>query len=153
MPLHNPGKPYKIVLADDDRDEHFFFKRALNALSFPTSLLILENGELLMNYLLQHGAELPDLLFLDYNMPCRNGAECLAQIRNAPSLAALPVIMYSTDIQKTVVDTLYNDGAHFYIHKTDNNKLKQIITRVFMMLGENRLARPSRAEFVLNSVK
>ena len=66
-----------ILLADDDKDDHFFFSRVLKSLSFATKLTIVEDGEQLMTHLLGASNILPDVLFLDQNMPRKNGWECL----------------------------------------------------------------------------
>ena len=79
-----------FLLADDDTDDRYFFGKALKELSIPSTLTTVEDGEKLMDYLSENSKQLPDVLFLDLNMPCKNGAECLTEIKNDQQLKHLP---------------------------------------------------------------
>ena len=71
-----------ILLADDDTDDCIFFKEALDELLLPTKLMTVHDGEQLMHLLANESTELPDVLFLDLNMPRKNGFECLEEIKS-----------------------------------------------------------------------
>ena len=62
-------KQLNILLADDDTDDCIFFKEALDELLLPTHLITVHDGEQLMQLLTNETTELPDVLFLDLNMP------------------------------------------------------------------------------------
>ena len=89
-------KKLSILLADDDKDDRFFFSMALESLTVPTQLAIVLDGEKLMVYLDENSHQLPDVLFLDLNMPRKNGFECLNEIKQNNKLNELLVIIYST---------------------------------------------------------
>ncbi len=61
----------RVLLADDDEDDRIFFREALNDIPLSTSLDSVNDGDELMAVLNQQ-VLLPDLLFLDLNMPGRN---------------------------------------------------------------------------------
>jgi CheY-like chemotaxis protein len=73
----------RVLLADDDADDCLFFKEALEELPLSTSLTIVNDGDQLMKWLLKNTSRLPHVLFLDLNMPRKNGFECLTEIRLA----------------------------------------------------------------------
>jgi CheY-like chemotaxis protein len=75
-----------ILLADDDTDDCVFFKDAITELSNTTQLTAVHDGDQLMNYLTDNLENLPHVLFLDLNMPRKNGLECLSEIRLVCSL-------------------------------------------------------------------
>jgi response regulator RpfG family c-di-GMP phosphodiesterase len=140
----------EIFLADDDRDDRFFFHKELKALPFHVQFTMIEDGENLLSLLNENPAKLPDVLFLDYNMPRKNGAECLSEIKSNPLLKALPVIMYSSHLHNDVVDLVYEMGAHFYLQKTNLPELRKILYYVINLIMEKKLVRPSRDQFVLS---
>lgn len=146
-----PLKPLRILLADDDYDDHYLFNRALKMLSFTTQLTTVEDGEALMKYLAGNLTELPDILFLDHNMPRKNGAECLREIKIHPKLKVLPVIMYSTYLHEDLSDAFYVCGAHYYIKKTDQKELRKLLQHVLSLFTENKFSLPSRENFVLSA--
>ncbi len=146
-------KPIHILLADDDKDDGYFFIKALEEIQFDTRPMIVEDGEKLMNYLKRPGCKLPDVLFLDLNMPRKNGMECLLEIKAHTDLKDLPVIIYSTSLHEDVADLLYKNGAHYYVRKTDHSELKKILRHIFGLMAEGRFNRPLRNKFIANLVE
>jgi CheY-like chemotaxis protein len=133
----------EILLADDDKDDCFLFREALSELPVPTNLVTVHDGEQLMSYLSEHVKDLPDVLFLDLNMPRKNGFECLTEIKHTDTLKDLPVIMFSTSYprdmgyEQDIIKVLYNIGAQDYIRKPEDfTKLKQVIHSMLIKIGE-----------------
>lgn len=145
-------KPFHVLLADDDRDDRSFFSMALKAVNTPTRLDLVEDGEELMAHLVENAYQLPDVLFLDHNMPRKNGAECLAEIKLHPQLKALPVIIYSTSLRDEIADLFYENGAHYYVKKGDIDMLIKIVEQVFTLLA-NSPEQPTRENFILTAQK
>jgi CheY-like chemotaxis protein len=144
-----PTSPILVLLADDDSDDRFFFKRSLDAAPLTTLLTTVKDGEELMNYLLQQTEKLPHILFLDLNMPRKSGAECLVEIKSNAKLKVLPVVIYSTASHENVADLLYANGAHYYVRKTDTTQLKKILHHFLTLLMEDKFTRPQREHFIL----
>jgi len=92
----------KIIFTDDDEDDHFIFKKVLEEIPVHTNLRCLNNGQALMQYLLQHTERLPDVIFLDLNMPRKNGPDCLIEIKGNDKLKHIPVVIYSTAFHKDI---------------------------------------------------
>lgn len=68
-----------IYLADDDEDDRILFLDAVEELNLPISVVQTKDGNELINAL-RNAEHLPEVLFLDINMPCKNGFECLKEI-------------------------------------------------------------------------
>jgi len=146
-------KQLNILHADDDTDDCIFFKEALAELRLPTNHTTVHDGEELMQYLENKTNELPHVLFLDLNMPRKNGSECLSEIKFNKRLNQLTIIIFSTSFEKEVVNQLYKNGAHYYIRKpSDFSQFKKLIQQAFMSLiaQKNRL-QPSIDNFVLSA--
>ena len=140
--------PINILLADDDKDDRDFFNMALKEVSIATHLTTVSDGERLMAYLSENSENLPDVLFLDLNMPRKNGNECLVAIKSNKKLKQLPVVIYSTSLQDAAADVLYKNGAHYYLHKCDIAILSKSIHRILTLLLESP-KQPSRDKFIL----
>ena len=124
-----------ILLADDDSDDCALFEEALNEIALPTQLTTVRNGEQLMQHLEESESQLPDVIFLDLNMPRKNGFECLTEIKQSKKLEQLNVIIISTSFHQEVVDQLYKTGARLFIRKpTDFQDLKKIIHEVLSVI-------------------
>lgn len=143
-------KQLNILLADDDKDDRLFFSMALDALTIPTQLVAVVDGEKLMAYLDENRHQLPDVIFLDLNMPRKNGFECLLEIKRDDILSLLPVIIFSTSFEQDVVNNLYKNGAKYFIRKpSEFLQFKKIIQQVFTLISEEKRIKPSRDNFVL----
>lgn len=145
-----PGKQWHILLADDDKFDRYFFDLALKELSIDTRLSQAEDGEKLMQ-LLTTSTELPDVIFLDLNMPLKKGDECLVEIKANKNLAQIPVIIYSTSLHPEVTDLLYRNGAHYYLKKCDFDKLPAAIQEILQLLSENP-QQPTREKFIVHGI-
>jgi len=142
--------PLNILLADDDIDDCDFFKSALEKFPLSPNLITVNEGEQLMRQLTNEENELPHVLFLDLNMPRKNGFECLSEIKLSEKLRQIPVIIFSTSYEQGVVDLLYKNGAQYFIRKpSDFFQLKKIIQLALALIDQQNISQPTRENFVL----
>lgn len=138
-----------ILFSDDDTDDALLFTQAADLLTSPILLSFAEDGEQLMRYLAKE--MLPDMIFLDLNMPVKNGIECLGEIRGDKKLDWLPVIVYTTSDNQKDVDTCFELKANLYVVKPTSfeaiiKTLKKILTIDFKKQKEL-----SRENFLLQN--
>ena len=144
------GTPINVLLADDDEDDCLIFKEALEDLSADSFLTTVNNGEQLMRELNARTERLPDIIFLDLNMPRKAGFECLREIKQNEKLKFLKVVIYSTSFERDVVDLLYENGAQHYIRKPgDYIQLKKVISKAIKIAGTGNPAKPSKEKFII----
>ena len=107
-----------VVLADDDLDHGILFKMILEEVDPTKSLTIVKNGEELMDFL---SKQVPDLLFLDLKMPCKDGLTCLNEIRNRLGLLHLPIVVYSQSTHHSDIRRSFYNQADLYMVKPFNS--------------------------------
>lgn len=141
--------PY-ILLADDDPDDCMFFREALEALPFITSQTIVNDGEELMQWLSENTIKLPDVLFLDLNMPRKTGFQCLKEIKSNERLEKIPVVIISTSYDRAVAAELYQNGASYYIQKPIGfSQLQKLISLAVELVTKKNILRPELNNFLL----
>lgn len=59
----------------------------------------------------------PQIIFLDLNMPGRNGLDVLEEIKNTSGMKNIPVVVFSTSSDETMVNRTRALGADFYLPK------------------------------------
>ena len=139
-----------VLLADDDIDDFMFFKEALEELPLSTHLTIMQDGEKLMNLLMNETISLPHVLFLDLNMPRKNGFECLSEIKLNDRLKDLMVIILSTSFEEDAVSLLYETGAQYIIRKPPRiSQFKKIVQQAITAIEQKKVLHPTRESFVL----
>lgn len=120
-----------IMLADDDEDDRLFFKEAFEEVKIDYSISTFNDGEQLMEHLFDTANPLPDIVFLDLNMPRKSGIECLKEIRADERLQRISVAIYSTSSSEQDIEDTFVSGANVYIKKpNDFNMLKKILSDV-----------------------
>jgi len=139
-----------VLLADDDEDDCLFFKEIIDDLPFISTLSAVNSGSDLMRLLYQTADNLPDILFLDLNMPGKTGFDCLVEIKGNNRLKHLPVVIFSTSMDPVVADSLYRHGAHYYLRKPGEfSKLKELIHRAILLLLNEDRSQPPRQDFFI----
>lgn len=146
-------KQISILLAEDDKDDCYLFEKAIKELEIPFSLKIVNDGEELINYLSINSEELPDILFLDLNMPRKNGFESLVEISENEKLKNLSVIILTTSFPQDknyelgMISHLFKIKARVFVRKpNDFELLKQVILHAITMTEES-----NELKYILNA--
>lgn len=122
-----------ILLADDDADDRQFFKEAMDEIDRNTMVSVVNDGAQLIEYLHQSNHYLPDIIFLDINMPLKNGLECLRELRGDRRYKDIRIVIYSTSGADKDIEEAYNSGANVYLKKPgDFTELKTSLANVLM---------------------
>jgi DNA-binding response OmpR family regulator len=138
---------HNILLAEDDNDDYDFFLSAIKEYT-NVALRRVTNGEQLMRQLNEHIIT-PDIIFLDINMPRKNGMQCLQEIRKSTNFISIPVIIMSTTRNEDIIETFYHAGANFYICKPNlYNDLKDIIQKTLSIDWKKAKAYSPKENFV-----
>ena len=131
-------KTLRILLADDDEDDRMIFSDIVQQIENTIQLHTVTDGQQLIRWLTANESPLPDVIFLDLNMPNKNGKACLKEIKANPAISHLPVIIYSTSGSEKDIREAYHQGASLYIQKPSNiSGLKKTLTQVLSMEWQN----------------
>lgn len=108
-----------IILADDDSEDAYIFKECIKEINPSIQLEIVRNGNGLMSLLRDFH---PDLIFLDLDMPLKNGLDCLTAMNELESLQTVPKIIFSSTHKPANIDLAYELGAHLFMTKSGTFK-------------------------------
>ena len=120
-----------IYLADDDADDCLLFEDALREVCETTELVTANDGVELIDLMEKTVPPSPDVIFLDLNMPRKNGFECLELIRKTKKWKDIPVVIFSTTGQEDMIKKVHEQGANYFMRKPGSfPKLKQAIKQI-----------------------
>ncbi|REH02025.1 response regulator [Flavobacterium aquicola] len=120
-----------ITLADDDEDDRLFFIDAFEELKINTVVNTVNNGRELLNYINDPETILPNIIFLDLNMPILNGIESLKEIKQNERFKDIVIAIYSTSSSDQDVEDTFVLGANIYIKKPSNfDSLKKVLSEI-----------------------
>lgn len=141
----------RILLTDDDADDREFFADAVADIHLNFPVEFCENGLELLNRLYNKELSIPDIIFLDLNMPIMSGFESLQQIRDDAKFKDIPIIaIYSTSATEDGIKNTFGLGANAYIVKpTDFNDLKKLLKKVIEMDWKEKLKHLEFESFII----
>jgi CheY-like chemotaxis protein len=124
------------------------FEDALKEVNVSAALTMANDGVELLSLMETSIPPPPDVIFLDLNMPKKNGFECLAQIRSTKKWEDIPVVIFSTTGQEEMVRKVYQQGANYFIRKPGSfPKLKQAIKQILDIEWDKHKWSPSPENF------
>jgi len=146
----DPEEPKNIFIADDDEDDRMFLSDALRQSCNAPQLTEIDDGVDLMKKL--NKAPFLYAVFLDLNMPCKNGFECLKEIRESPKLNYIPIVVISTSSNRDLIDRAYLLGANYYMCKPNSTEDLQILMDKLISFNLAPFGgQPKREAFVLKA--
>jgi len=129
----------RIFLIDDDEDDQLFFSEALKLINPSLQYDSAANGKIALDKLTSID-RLPDLIFLDLNMPVMNGYEFLKQAMNNLHINKIPIGIFTTSNILSDIERAKELGAKFFFTKPNDfnvlcDKLEKILTEDFNTEG------------------
>lgn len=106
----------RILLVEDNEDDVFITRRSIAKSGIDAHVEHVSNGRECLDFL-RSTEQLPDLIFLDINMPLMNGAEVLAEIGADEKLRHLPVVVLSTSESGREVLEMHRLQCNSYVTK------------------------------------
>lgn len=106
----------KIFYADDDRDDRVIFCDVILGIDPSIEITCASDGQEALD-VLSALPDVPDVIFLDINMPRKGGIECLEILRSREHFANVPVVIYSTITEGPEIEQAIAAGATRFASK------------------------------------
>lgn len=134
-----------LYLIDDDTDDLEFFCEAVNSIDSSIICFRSADSENALRSFQQHEVPLPDLIFLDLNMPLIDGRTFLTELKKINAYANIPVIIYSTSSHTKDVEDTMKLGAAGFMTKPYSQEV--LVNQLQDILAEYSQALSPREEF------
>ena len=112
----------KIFLIDDDEDDQLIFKEVIDSINSTLYIVTATNGKIALDKL-KASDSLPDIIFLDLNMPVMNGYEFLVRIKKEVQLSKIPVCILTTSNIRREKELSKEFGAKCFLTKPNDFKM------------------------------
>lgn len=117
----------KILIVEDNEGDIILAQEAFKEMKMKNSLTLARDGEMAIELI--NNSELPDIIFLDINLPKVDGKEVLSYIKSNERLKHIPVLIFTTSTSKNDILDAYKGHANCYISKPNNLYRFQEIVR------------------------
>jgi CheY-like chemotaxis protein len=126
------GRPVNILLVEDSPTDIDLTREGLEMGKLTNDLSVVENGNDALAFLRREGeyagAERPDLILLDLNLPGKDGREVLEEIKTDESLMSIPVVVLTSSKAEEDIARTYKLHANCYITKPVNfSRLVEVV--------------------------
>lgn len=127
-------KNIKALVIDGDPDSTSLLIEILKEYISGINIEVAPDGlaaSKLLNEKTNHHLYLPDIIFLDLNMPKKNGMEVLMEFKSNINLKKIPIIIFTSSNSEGDINTCYEIGANCFINKPEEyNELKKVILSI-----------------------
>jgi CheY-like chemotaxis protein len=139
----SPSTPV-ILLAEDDENDVFFMRRALQKAEITYPVHVARNGQEALDYLGGVGQfsdrgryPIPGIVFLDLKMPFLDGFDVLEWLHSQPSLNGIPVVVLTSSSEDRDRRKAAELGAKAYCVKPPATDMIKELMRLANGHGEN----------------
>jgi chemotaxis family two-component system response regulator Rcp1 len=119
--IGNGAAPIEVLLVEDSPGDVRLTREAFKDAKVNINLHVASDGNEAMAFLLGTGEYVsvprPDLIFLDLNLPKKDGREVLTEIKESPTLRSIPVVILTTSASEADILRSYRLHANCYITK------------------------------------
>ncbi|HKR06564.1 MAG TPA: response regulator [Bacteroidia bacterium] len=138
-----------VLLVEDDNDDQYFFKEALEQLDFHHEVSFAKDCYELFSLL--DDQRVFDIIFMDINLPGIDGRGCLQQIKKYNRYKDIPIIIFTVSFAESDIDFMYKNGAHFYVVKPYAHiSYLATLKTVFELDWKKKQPRPAFEDFTVN---
>jgi len=123
-----------IMIIDDDADDRSMFAEALMEINELIHLIPMVSCEKAIEYFNNKSAAIPDIIFLDINMPTMNGWQCLDNLREMASTKQIPVVIYTTSQSEENYEKVKNMEATYFLSKP--SKFKELVKALVVVIDK-----------------
>ena len=113
-----------ILVVEDSPEDWKIMQRAIGRSNLKNKITRVADGDEALDYLYRRGAWIdaskaprPGIILLDLNLPGMDGREVLSEIKSAPVLCTIPVVVLTTSKDERDIESCYALGANSYINK------------------------------------
>ncbi len=124
----------KICIVDDDDVYRFTIVKTLESLKLPTQTMAFSDGEQAINFILDHlneDTELPDIIFLDIDMPVMDGFQFMEEYEKIKPEVSKDIIIYmvSSSLDPVDIDSAKKIAAitDYIVKPIGSDRLKSIL--------------------------
>lgn len=145
--LPKTEKKIEILLIEDNPSDARLVSIALKGFDQPHELRVIQDGSSALEYLQKKrphdDARRPDIVFLDWNLPGKNGGEILREIRKDPGLKDLPVVVLTGVNLDQLIHDAYEAGTNLFVTKPITlDRFSVILRYVLDTLGRGHFPHP-----------
>lgn len=123
-----------LLIVDDDDDDRGLFCEAILRIDPSIRCLTATDGKEAYD-LLTELTVLPDIVFMDINMPVMDGKTCLTLVKGNEDLRDIPIVMWSTTMDKNEIEQLEQLGADFLSKPYNFEKLVETLSGALTSKG------------------
>ena len=122
----------KVMIIDDEPASVKLFEEALKEIGNGSHCQVATDGKDAFDKLKSLKGDLPELVFLDLNMPRMNGREFLAKFKKERPYKEIPVIIWTTSAAQKDIDETTALGASYYLIKP--NRFEELCNQIKLLM-------------------
>lgn len=141
-----------VILTDPDEGIHILFKNVFQDLKIGIKVRSFYDGKNLMNYLNDKESSVPEILFVNYDIPEKSSLECLSEIKSNFKFDNMVTAIYSSRLSADEEEDVFLKGANVFMQQPDNYKdLKKSLTEIVIINWQYHTSGLNKNNFIMKA--
>lgn len=139
-----------VIIADNDENTLIFFKNIFKELKISIKVQCFNNGKKLMEYLTNNDAVVPEIVFIKYTLPEKNGVECIDEIKSNSKFSNMVTAIFDEEIPEHEMEETFVKGNNICMKKpSDFETLKKVLTEIITINWQYHTSGLNKDNFIL----
>jgi CheY-like chemotaxis protein len=139
-----------VILVDNGEENQILFKKVFKDLKVGIKIQIFGNGENLMDYLNSEEAQIPEILFMEKEIPKKNSLEYIEEIKTDFRFDNMVIAIYSDHFSTTEEEEIFVNGANIVMKKPDNyDNLKKVVAEIVTLNWQYHTSGLNKNNFIM----
>lgn len=121
-----------ILLVDDDFEDCELFREIIGEIDPGGTIVVRHDGIEAIKFLTDDETVIPDMIFLDVNMPKMNGKQVFLILQKDERLSRIPVVIYSTSISDREANYYASYGVNCLVKPSTYQELKNALCNIIV---------------------
>jgi response regulator RpfG family c-di-GMP phosphodiesterase len=139
-----------VILVDNSEENRILFKKVFKDLKVGIKIQIFSNGENLMDYLNSEEAQVPEILFMEKEIPKKNSLEYIEEIKTDFRFDNMVIAIYSDHFSTAEEEDIFVNGANIVMKKPDNyDNLKKVMAEIVTLNWQYHTSGLNKNNFIM----
>jgi response regulator RpfG family c-di-GMP phosphodiesterase len=120
-----------VIVVEEDEGTQIFFRNIFADLKIKTKVIFFSDGKEGVDYLMSEDASVPEILFMNYNIPEKKSLELIDQVKENFRYNKMTTVLYSECLSEQEIEEIFVKGINVFMKKPDNyNNLKKAVSEI-----------------------
>jgi CheY-like chemotaxis protein len=139
-----------VIVVEEDEGNQVFFKNIFKDLKIKTNVLFFSNGKEVIDYLMKKDILIPEILFMNYDIPEKSNLEYVDVIKQDFRCNKMTTVLYSEQLSDEEIEEFFIKGINVFMKKPDNyTNMKKAVSEIITINWQYDTSGLNKENFIM----